>query len=91
MQGDTVRQAFEISTNSDGTITVASDGNLPRVNWRELHDLQLNLQELGESTGQDVVITHAGRELATLKARALRPPRWSIRWLSIFREWIYGS
>lgn len=90
-QGDTITRSIAVSTDSDGTIRIASDASFPKASWRELKEARIMLRHFVTSTGQGIVIEHAGHELVKLSPNSSRSPQWSIQWLTIIRGWIFGS
>lgn len=88
---DTAGQSFAISTESDGTVRIASHASFPKASWRELREARMMLRHFVSSTGQSIVIEHSGQELAKLSPSSLRSPKWSIHWPTIIRGWIFNS
>ncbi len=82
--GNTV-QSISVTTDADGTLRIASRGRLPRGGLRQIRQLRNGLRQIVDLTGKDVMIEHAERQLARLRYRPSRRPRWSIRWWTLLR------
>lgn len=84
-------QQVAISTDSDGTLRVSSTGQLPRIGLRQLAQARKNSRLVAETIGQNVIVEHDGERVATLRTQSTGAGKWSIRWWSVFRQWLGGK
>lgn len=86
-EGSSRVQSVDVSTRTDGTVTISSIGHAPRLTLRQVSQLRRALNLLAKSASQDIVIEHDGRTLAELNVQTKNPAKWKFHWWSILKQW----
>ncbi len=84
----TANQSIQASTDNDGTIRIASRGKFPRLGFSQMRQVRDVLTSVAAMTFQDIVVEHNDRQLAHLRVRSSKAPRWSFRPWTIVWTWL---
>jgi hypothetical protein len=91
LEGTTCLQTLVLSSQSDGSLTVACTGALPSASWGQLRGLRALLYGIAEITEQDLVVTNDGTLLVRVVQSPTQGPKVSIRWWAVARQMLFGS
>ena len=90
-EGTACVQSLIVSSQGDGTVTLAFSGAVPRTTWRQFRELRLRLCAIAEVLDQELVVTNEGKMLIHVVRDDQRKATVSVRWWNVVAQILLGG